>query len=143
VLSALDGKSAAGVWKLEITDDARKNTGTLQAWSLTISEASSGSSAAILTDAAAIDAALAVEAQPTRDRNDRPMHRPAVASQFNIAKTTLLIDSARSSRAAAVDALLTKWSPNSEAGPEFSARPTSFGRLADSVLRPIAASVLE
>jgi hypothetical protein len=143
VLAVLDGKNTAGVWKLEITDDARKNTGTLQAWSLKISEATTASSAALMTDAAAIDAALAVEGQPIHGRNHLPLQRPAVAPQFNIAETTLLIVSARSSRAAAIDALLAKWAHNSEADPEFSARPKSFDRLAASVLGPMAASLLE
>ena len=38
-LTAFDGKSADGVWTLEITDDARKDTGTLNSWSLHIARA--------------------------------------------------------------------------------------------------------
>ncbi len=33
-LSAFDGQNAAGVWTLEVTDDLKKNTGTLNSWSL-------------------------------------------------------------------------------------------------------------
>jgi subtilisin-like proprotein convertase family protein len=143
VLGVLDGKSTAGVWKLEITDDARKNSGTLQAWSLKISEATMASSAALMTDAAAIDAALAVEQQPIHGRNHRPLQPPAVAPQFSNAQTTLLIDSTRTSWAAVTNALLAKWAPNSKADAEFSAPPKSFDRLADSVLGPMAASLLE
>jgi len=35
-LSIFDGKAAAGTWTLRIYDDARGDTGTLQAWSITI-----------------------------------------------------------------------------------------------------------
>src|SRR5262249_55290056 len=35
-LSALDGKSVTGTWTLEITDDQKSKTGTLNSWSLTI-----------------------------------------------------------------------------------------------------------
>jgi len=38
-LAAFDGKSAAGTWTLEITDDTRKDTGTLNSWSLHFSRA--------------------------------------------------------------------------------------------------------
>jgi subtilisin-like proprotein convertase family protein len=38
-LSALDGIDAAGIWTLEITDDERKDTGTLNAWSLNVTHA--------------------------------------------------------------------------------------------------------
>jgi hypothetical protein len=36
LLSSLNGKLSAGVWKLEITDDERQDQGTLNAWSLTL-----------------------------------------------------------------------------------------------------------
>ena len=36
LLSTLNGISAAGTWKLEITDDANLDSGTLNSWSLTI-----------------------------------------------------------------------------------------------------------
>ncbi len=36
LLSTLNGKNSAGVWKLEITDDYRHDQGTLNAWSLTL-----------------------------------------------------------------------------------------------------------
>lgn len=38
-LSTLERKSVQGTWKLEVTDDTRKETGTLNSWSLTVTEA--------------------------------------------------------------------------------------------------------
>ena len=38
-LSAFDGKTAAGVWTLEITDDLRKDKGTLNSWSIQVAQA--------------------------------------------------------------------------------------------------------
>jgi len=40
LLSAFDGKPAAGTWKLEITDDEGQDTGTLNSWSLDITTSS-------------------------------------------------------------------------------------------------------
>ena len=36
LLEVLNGKDAQGIWTLEITDDERKDTGTLDGWSLTL-----------------------------------------------------------------------------------------------------------
>lgn len=36
LLSVVDGTSAAGTWKLEVTDDSNQDTGTLISWSLTV-----------------------------------------------------------------------------------------------------------
>jgi subtilisin-like proprotein convertase family protein len=38
-LSAFDGQNAAGLWTLEVTDDERRDTGTLTSWSIQISRA--------------------------------------------------------------------------------------------------------
>jgi subtilisin-like proprotein convertase family protein len=38
-LTTFNGKNAAGVWTLEITDDQRRDTGTLNAWSIQLSRA--------------------------------------------------------------------------------------------------------
>jgi subtilisin-like proprotein convertase family protein len=38
-LSEFDGKKAAGTWTLEITDDKRRNTGTLKSWSIEVTSA--------------------------------------------------------------------------------------------------------
>jgi hypothetical protein len=125
LLSALNGKNAVGAWKLEITDDARKDTGTLDAWSLTISEAASMASAAAIVDAAAIDAVLAVEAQPSPYR---PLQSPTIPSvSANVAEKLLLLQSARSSRMAAIDALMTHWQSRAEKSFAFDGRPAPRG----------------
>ena len=56
-LSALDGKDSVGTWSLEITDDKRRETGTLNSWSITVEHSvaaaalAAGSSAAESTSA--------------------------------------------------------------------------------------------
>lgn len=37
-LSALEGKSLAGIWTLEVTDDKRRESGTLKSWSMSVTE---------------------------------------------------------------------------------------------------------
>ena len=44
MLNVLDGKNANGTWTLEVSDDTKKNTGTLLNWSLTVKGASPGTS---------------------------------------------------------------------------------------------------
>jgi subtilisin-like proprotein convertase family protein len=56
-LSIFDGKAAAGTWTLRIYDDARGDTGTLQAWSVTIC---TGGATAALSGAPDLSAELAI-----------------------------------------------------------------------------------
>jgi subtilisin-like proprotein convertase family protein len=110
LLSAVNGKNAAGVWKLEITDDDRRSTGTLDAWSLTISAAPPAAAAVVLAEPAALDAAVADIAAPSPARSYRPMLRPG----FRPASVKIAETAAPLSSAAAVDALLSQWGSHSD-----------------------------
>jgi len=48
-LAAFNGRAANGIWKLKVVDSARRDTGTLDSWSLNLTTASEAS---LLTDAA-------------------------------------------------------------------------------------------
>jgi subtilisin-like proprotein convertase family protein len=56
-LSIFDGKAAAGTWTLRVYDDARGDTGSLQAWSITIC---TGGATASLSGAPDLSAELAI-----------------------------------------------------------------------------------
>ncbi len=56
-LSIFDGKAAAGTWTLRVYDDARGDTGTLQAWSITIC---TGGATASLSSAPTLSGELAI-----------------------------------------------------------------------------------
>ena len=65
-LRTLDGKNANGTWTLEVSDDTRKNIGTLLNWSLTVKGASTGSGlqAAQATDEPALAGDVAATLTP-------------------------------------------------------------------------------
>jgi subtilisin-like proprotein convertase family protein len=52
-LSVLEGMQVDGTWTLEITDDKRRNSGTLDSWSLVVEEASSMEAVALAVDSSA------------------------------------------------------------------------------------------
>ena len=62
-LALLEGKNLSGNWTLEVTDDAKNNTGTLASWSLIVRYAPAGLQAASIGAASPGDAPLTA-AQP-------------------------------------------------------------------------------